>query len=117
MNKIYGFEGEVRSKLNDTFVELFVEVFCYLPHVLNEKVFIVHGSLFSVDGVKLFDIRAIDRFWELPEEGKLTQAESFVLLINSLHNLNAKIVYKLMYAMLLVEHLNLICRSCYGLMK
>lgn len=73
MNKIYGFEGEVRSKLNETFVELFAEVFCCLPlaHVINEKKFIVHGGLFSVDGVKLSDIRAIDRFCEPPEEGKL----------------------------------------------
>ncbi|KAJ7960702.1 Serine/threonine-protein phosphatase [Quillaja saponaria] len=75
MNKIYGFEGEVRSKLNDTFVELFSEVFCYLPlaHVINEKVFVVHGGLFSVDGVKLSDIRAINRFCEPPEEGLMCE--------------------------------------------
>jgi hypothetical protein len=71
MNKIYGFEGEVKSKLNNTFVELFAEVFCCLPlgHVINNKVFVVHGGLFSVDGVKLSDIKAIDRFREPPEEG------------------------------------------------
>jgi len=71
MNKIYGFEGEVRSKLSEKFVDLFAEVFCYLPlaHVINGKVFVVHGGLFSVDGVKLSDIRAIDRFCEPPEEG------------------------------------------------
>lgn len=71
MNKIYGFEGEVRSKLSETFVELFAEVFCCLPlaHVINQKVFVVHGGLFSVDGVKLSDIRAIERFCEPPEEG------------------------------------------------
>ncbi|KAF2302192.1 hypothetical protein GH714_033696 [Hevea brasiliensis] len=47
MNKIYGFEGEVRSKLSETFVELFAEVFCCLPlaHVINDKVFVVHGGL------------------------------------------------------------------------
>ncbi|KAF3444950.1 hypothetical protein FNV43_RR14643 [Rhamnella rubrinervis] len=75
MNKIYGFEGEVRSKLNETFVELFAEVFCCLPlaHVINEKVFVVHGGLFSVDGVKLSDIRAIDRFCEPPEEGLMCE--------------------------------------------
>ncbi|KAK1373274.1 hypothetical protein POM88_029467 [Heracleum sosnowskyi] len=70
MNKIYGFEGEVKSKLNDTFVELFVEVFCCLPlaNVLNGKVFVVHGGLFSVDGVKLSDIRKINRLCEPSEE-------------------------------------------------
>ncbi|KAF3795044.1 Serine/threonine-protein phosphatase 5 [Nymphaea thermarum] len=75
MNKIYGFEGEVKSKLNDTFVELFAEAFCCLPlaHVINEKIFVVHGGLFSVDGVKLSDIRAIDRFCEPPEEGLMCE--------------------------------------------
>ncbi|KAM7503006.1 hypothetical protein LguiB_001910 [Lonicera macranthoides] len=75
MNKIYGFEGEVKSKLSDKFVELFAEVFCCLPlaHVINEKVFVVHGGLFSVDGVKLSDIRAIDRFCEPPEEGLMCE--------------------------------------------
>ncbi|KAI5661992.1 hypothetical protein M9H77_21315 [Catharanthus roseus] len=75
MNKIYGFEGEVRSKLSETFVELFAEVFCCLPlaHVINSKVFVVHGGLFSVDGVKLSDIRAIDRFREPPEEGLMCE--------------------------------------------
>lgn len=82
MNKIYGFEGEVRSKLNETFVELFAEVFCSLPlaYVLNEKVFVAHGGLFSVDGVKLSDIRAIDRFCEPPEEGKMHNLSSLVNL-------------------------------------
>ncbi|VFQ64412.1 unnamed protein product [Cuscuta campestris] len=75
MNKIYGFEGEVRSKLSEKFVELFAEVFCCLPlaHVINEKIFVVHGGLFSVDGVKLADIRAIDRFCEPPEEGLMCE--------------------------------------------
>lgn len=75
MNKIYGFEGEVKSKLSDTFVELFAEVFCCLPlaHVINKKVFVVHGGLFSVDGVKLSDIKAIDRFCEPPEEGLMCE--------------------------------------------
>ncbi|KAF3326813.1 serine/threonine-protein phosphatase 5 [Carex littledalei] len=75
MNKIYGFEGEVRSKLTDTFVDLFAEVFCCLPlaHVINGKVFVVHGGLFSTDGVKLDEIRAIDRFCEPPEEGLMCE--------------------------------------------
>nr|XP_010915451.1 serine/threonine-protein phosphatase 5 [Elaeis guineensis] len=75
MNKIYGFEGEVRSKLSEMFVELFAEVFCCLPlaHLINGKIFVVHGGLFSVDGVKLSDIRTIDRFCEPPEEGLMCE--------------------------------------------
>lgn len=75
MNKIYGFEGEVKSKFNETMVDLFAEVFCCLPlaHVLNGKVFVVHGGLFSTDGVKLSDIRSIDRFVEPPDEGLMCE--------------------------------------------
>ncbi|XP_004304496.1 PREDICTED: serine/threonine-protein phosphatase 5 isoform X2 [Fragaria vesca subsp. vesca] len=75
MNRIYGFEGEVQSKLSEKFVGLFAEVFCCLPlaHVINGKVFVVHGGLFSVDGVKLSDIRAINRFCEPPEEGLMCE--------------------------------------------
>ncbi|KAG9132064.1 hypothetical protein Leryth_022507 [Lithospermum erythrorhizon] len=75
MNKIYGFEGEVRAKLSETCVELFADVFCCLPlaHVINEKIFVVHGGLFSVDGVKLSDIKQIDRFREPPEEGLMCE--------------------------------------------
>jgi diadenosine tetraphosphatase ApaH/serine/threonine PP2A family protein phosphatase len=71
MNKIYGFDGEVKAKFNETMADLFAEVFCCLPlaNVLNEKIFVVHGGLFSSDDVKLSDIRAIDRFQEPPDEG------------------------------------------------
>eukprot|EP00249_Psilotum_nudum_P021502 c28129_g1_i1 orf=695-2140(-) len=75
MNKIYGFEGEVKSKFNETMADLFTEVFCCLPlaHILNGKVFVVHGGLFSMDGVTLSDIRAIDRFREPPDEGLMCE--------------------------------------------
>eukprot|EP00271_Cylindrocystis_brebissonii_P007882 TRINITY_DN21784_c0_g1_i1.p1 TRINITY_DN21784_c0_g1~~TRINITY_DN21784_c0_g1_i1.p1 ORF type:complete len:484 (+),score=103.93 TRINITY_DN21784_c0_g1_i1:150-1601(+) len=75
MNKIYGFEGEVKSKFTDTMWLLFSETFCCLPlaHVLNKRVFIVHGGLFSQDGVKLNDIRAIDRFREPPDDGLMCE--------------------------------------------
>eukprot|EP00850_Spirogloea_muscicola_P022878 SM000316S12293 [mRNA] locus=s316:27000:31545:+ [translate_table: standard] len=65
MNKIYG----------NTMAELFQEVFCALPlaHVLNGRVFVVHGGLFSTDNVKLDDIRSIDRFREPPDEGLMCE--------------------------------------------
>ncbi|KAH9610509.1 hypothetical protein KSS87_020056 [Heliosperma pusillum] len=71
MNKMHGFEYEVVSKLNNTFFDLFAQVFCCLPlaHLINNKVLVIHGGLFSNDGVKLSDIRGIDRFQEPPQEG------------------------------------------------
>ncbi|XP_024381688.1 serine/threonine-protein phosphatase 5 [Physcomitrium patens] len=75
MNKIYGFEGEVNAKFNETMTKLFAEIFCYLPlaNVLNNKVFVVHGGLFSNDSVKLSDIAAIERFREPPDEGLMCE--------------------------------------------
>ena len=44
--------------------DIFKETFCWLPlgHVLNKRVLVVHGGLFSQDSVKLDDIRAINRY-------------------------------------------------------
>lgn len=71
MNSIYGFDGEVKAKYNNLLVELFREAFCFLPlaHCLNSKVLVVHGGLFSEDGVTLDDIRRVDRNREPPGEG------------------------------------------------
>ncbi|GAB4818900.1 hypothetical protein N2152v2_005946 [Parachlorella kessleri] len=75
MNVIYGFYGEVRAKYNSTMVEVFRETFCWLPlgYVLNHKVLVMHGGLFSRDGVKLEDLRSIDRNREPPEEGLMCE--------------------------------------------
>lgn len=40
--------------------------------MLNRKVLIVHGGLFSQDGVTLEDLRKIDRFREPPDSGLMT---------------------------------------------
>jgi len=71
MNKMYGFDGEVKAKYSVKLADLFQEIFRYLPLgcVLNKKVFIVHGGLFAKDGVKVEDLKKIDRFREPPEEG------------------------------------------------
>jgi serine/threonine-protein phosphatase 5 len=75
MNKLYGFEGEVKSKYDQSTYDLFADVFCYLPlvYVINSKIMICHGGLFSKDGVKLSDIKKIDRVREPPEEGLMTE--------------------------------------------
>ncbi|RGB36536.1 Metallo-dependent phosphatase-like protein, partial [Rhizophagus diaphanus] len=64
MNKVYGFEGEVKAKYSEEMFELFSETFSTLPlaHLINQKILVVHGGLFSRDDVTLDDIRNIDRF-------------------------------------------------------
>lgn len=81
MNSIYGFEGEVRAKYNDTMAKLFAEVFRCLPlgAVLGEKVFVVHGGLFSRDDVTLDELRTLDRFREPPDEGPMCEVRPFAL--------------------------------------
>jgi serine/threonine-protein phosphatase 5 len=75
MNKLYGFEGEVVHKYDQKTYELFCDIFCYMPlsYVLNKKVMITHGGLFSKDGVKLEDIKKIDRVREPPEDGLMCE--------------------------------------------
>jgi serine/threonine-protein phosphatase 5 len=84
MNKIYGFEGEVKAKYSREIVfRLFTELFQSLPlaYVLDgtvdgsvdgRRAFVVHGGLFSRDGVTLKEIQAIDRRKE-PDEGLLAE--------------------------------------------
>ncbi|CAO3642037.1 unnamed protein product [Cunninghamella blakesleeana] len=63
MNKVYGFEGEVKAKYSELMFKLFSETFNALPlaHVIQNKILVVHGGLFSKDDVTLDDIRKIDR--------------------------------------------------------
>ncbi|UIZ26354.1 hypothetical protein KXD40_001835 [Peronospora effusa] len=74
MNKIYGFEGEVRHKYDETVMQLFTEVFNWLPlaAVIEDKVMVVHGGLFSEENVTLADIEKIDRNHEPPESGLMS---------------------------------------------
>lgn len=71
LNKLYGFYGEVLHKYDSKVYELFNELFQHLPlcHVINKKVFVTHGGLFSKDGVKLEDIRKTQRVKEPGDEG------------------------------------------------
>ena len=75
MNRLYGFEGEISAKYDGRLYNLFCELFCLLPlcHVVNRKIFTVHGGLFSKDNVSLADIAAIDRDREPPEEGLMAE--------------------------------------------
>jgi len=71
MNKIYGFEGEVKNKYSGVPFDLFSEVFDCLPlgFVIDERVFVVHGGLFGEDNVKLEQLQKLDRKQEPPSSG------------------------------------------------
>lgn len=71
---MYGFEGEVVHKYDSKTMEFFTNFFQHLPlcYILNKKVMVNHGGLFSNDGVTLEDIRGIDRYQEPPDTGLMT---------------------------------------------
>ncbi|CDZ97195.1 protein phosphatase 5 [Phaffia rhodozyma] len=103
MNKVYGFEGEVKHKHGEPTYKLFSDVFTALPLATllsptrsprtlsslslsrdppkaflspegRKRFFVVHGGLFSKDGVTLDDIRKIDRFGRQPgQEGLMME--------------------------------------------
>jgi len=75
MNKIYGFEGEIKHKYDDTVMKMFSKLFQALPlsAVVQDKVFVVHGGLSTQEGgVTLKDIEDIKRFREPPESGLMS---------------------------------------------
>ena len=74
MNKMYGFDGEITAKYGDKMRDLFAEVFCALPlaHVLNGRVFVVHGGIPSEpEPLTLAQVEAVNRFCQPPESGTL----------------------------------------------
>jgi diadenosine tetraphosphatase ApaH/serine/threonine PP2A family protein phosphatase len=54
---------QVKHKFNGLMLDVFREVFNWLPlaFVLNRKVLVLHGGLFSKDGVTLDDLRKVER--------------------------------------------------------
>eukprot|EP00915_Cephaloidophora_sp_WS-2016_P003159 GHVH01004253.1.p1 GENE.GHVH01004253.1~~GHVH01004253.1.p1 ORF type:complete len:540 (+),score=69.66 GHVH01004253.1:24-1643(+) len=67
INKIYGFKGECDSKFKvPELYDLFSEAFMWLPlcHMINGKVFCVHGGLPSDDAQGLDEINALGRYSE-----------------------------------------------------
>ncbi|PPR05835.1 hypothetical protein CVT26_010115 [Gymnopilus dilepis] len=86
MNRTYGFEGEAKHKHGEQSYKLFAHVFTTMPlatlisatqppsskddAILSpqgfKRFFVVHGGLFSKDGVTLEDIRKIERVGKQP---------------------------------------------------
>ena len=73
MNRIYGFEGEVKAKFDDKIFDLFLEVFCQLPlaAVIENRVFVTHGGI-PVEPVTLDQIKLVKRGCEPPESGLMS---------------------------------------------
>ncbi|KAK2964215.1 putative Serine/threonine-protein phosphatase [Blattamonas nauphoetae] len=67
----YGFKNEVNDKYNETVYQNFLYVFNALPlcAVINKKIFVVHGGLWTRKGVHLDEIKKVNRFLEPGEEG------------------------------------------------
>ena len=76
MNSIYGFQGEILHKYDETVMKLFTEVFNNLPlaAVVQDSVFVVHGGLSTTqeNGMTLEQIEAIPRDREPPESGLMS---------------------------------------------
>ncbi|KAF8160828.1 phosphoprotein phosphatase [Crassisporium funariophilum] len=101
MNRSYGFEGEAKHKHGEMSYKLFAHVFTVLPlstlicatkvpsskddkAILSpqgrKRFFVVHGGLFSKDGVTLDEISKIDRIGRQPgQEGLMCEVSSSIL--------------------------------------
>eukprot|EP00823_Brevimastigomonas_motovehiculus_P000310 TRINITY_DN10400_c0_g1_i1.p1 TRINITY_DN10400_c0_g1~~TRINITY_DN10400_c0_g1_i1.p1 ORF type:complete len:513 (-),score=95.13 TRINITY_DN10400_c0_g1_i1:479-2017(-) len=74
MNEMFGFKGEITNKVDSSIFGLFGEAFSALPLAacIGRKILIMHGGLFSKDGVTLKDIQMIDRFRQPPDSGLMS---------------------------------------------
>ncbi|KAJ3194573.1 NADH dehydrogenase [ubiquinone] flavoprotein 1, mitochondrial [Irineochytrium annulatum] len=75
MNKVYGFEGEVKAKYTDLTFKLFSEIFNAVPlgNLIGGKILVIHGGLFSRDGVTMEELRTINRFKQPGSEGLMCE--------------------------------------------
>ena len=70
-NSRYGFKTEVICAYDIEVFECFSELFKFLPlgHVLNKKVLVIHGGLFSQEDVTVSELKKIDRYIDVPHTG------------------------------------------------
>ena len=77
INLRYGFKLEVLNKHNDDLriLDCFNEFYKFLPlgHILNKEILVIHGGLFSKDGVTIDELKQIDRFIDVPEDGLMCE--------------------------------------------
>ena len=76
INLRYGFKFEVLNKYDSLEIfDCFCEFYKFLPlgHILNEEILVIHGGLFSRDGVTLDELKNIYRFTDVPMEGLMCE--------------------------------------------
>ena len=76
MNARYGFRIELFNKYDDEIViDCITEFYKFLPlgHILDKEVLVVHGGLFSQDGVTLDELKKINRFQDVPNNGLMCE--------------------------------------------
>lgn len=75
MTRLYGFKAQVRNHYDEFIFEIFSILFCSLPlcYVINKKIFVIHGGLFSKNNITLDELRELDRNQETPKSGVLCE--------------------------------------------
>ena len=76
INNRYGFKFEVLNKFDDIrILDCFNEFYKFLPlgHILNKEILVLHGGLFSKDGVTLDELKQINRFIDVPSDGLMCE--------------------------------------------
>jgi serine/threonine-protein phosphatase 5 len=76
VNNRYGFKIEVAFDKYDAEVyDYFSEFFRFLPlgHIVNNKIIVIHGGLFSKEGVTINELKKLDRDIDVPSEGLMTE--------------------------------------------
>ena len=76
VNNRYGFEIEVAYDKYDAEVyDYFSEFFRFLPlgHIVNNKILVIHGGLFSKEGVTINELKNLERGIDVPTEGLMTE--------------------------------------------
>ena len=76
INDRYGFRIEIIRKYEDVdkvIYECINEFYKFLPlgHIINKEVLVVHGGLFSKEGVTLKELKNINRFQDVPKNESL----------------------------------------------
>ena len=76
VNNRYGFQIEVvYDKYDSEVYDYFSEFFRFLPlgHILNNKIIVIHGGLFSKEGVTINELKNLERGIDVPSTGLMTE--------------------------------------------